>query len=348
MPRAKREMAASSAQAVAGHPSSSGRMRLDHIDALMLLLVLIWGTAFPVIPLLERHLDPFQLTWYRYAPFPILYGGYILLRRRAAFANVTGREWVAMGLLGFLGVVGYHFSLNWAMSQSGGPAVSAATGAILVATTPLWTLLLSLALRRETLRPLAAVGSLVAFAGVILVVLKGQGEAQLTLAAKAAVAMVAPLSWALYSVFTKPLIARHGGLFVTGVTLSIGTATLVPLGVSYGWAPLRSLGPTDWGWLAFLALLSTALGYAIWNHAIRERSASSVTTYIYLNPVVATIAGAWVLPYVSSAFVPVPVTGWFLAGGALVLAGLLLVHRARMNAPPAAAVTPAEAEGARP
>ncbi|MFO1532325.1 MAG: DMT family transporter [Thermoplasmatota archaeon] len=325
------------------------RGRLDHVDALMVLLVLIWGTAFPVIPLLERFLDPFQLTWYRYLPFPLVYGAYILLRRRAILAQVTGRDWLAMAALGFVGVVGYHFSLNWAMSDAGGTAVTAATGAILVATTPLWTLILSLVLGRERLRPLAAAGSLVAFAGVVLVVLKGQGEAHLTLAAKAAIAMVAPLSWALYSVFTKPLITKYGGVVVTGVTLSLGTATLVPLGVRYGFAPLARLGPVEWGWLAFLALLSTALGYAIWNYAIRERSASSVTTYIYLNPVVATVMGAWVLPYVGSGFPRAAVTGWFLAGGALVLAGLALVHRARMQAPTAAAaVTPAEAEGTRP
>lgn len=322
------------------------RMPLDHIDALMVGLVVVWGTAFPVIPLLERVLDPFQLTWYRYAPFPILYGGYILARKRDVFVQVAGKDWVTMGLLGFLGVVGYHFSLNWAMSESGGTAVSAATGAILVATTPLWTLLLSLALGRERLRPLAAVGSLVAFLGVIVVVLKGQGDAHLTLAAKAAIAMLAPLSWALYSVFTKPLIARYGGAFVTGATLTIGTATLLPLGLHYGTAPLARLSPSDWGWLAFLALLSTALGYAVWNYAISHRSASSVTTYIYLNPVVATIAGAWVLPALIATFTPAPVTPWFLAGGALVLVGLGLVHRARM-APPATE-TPAEGEGSRP
>jgi len=319
------------------------RARLDRIDAMMALLVLIWGTAFPVITLLEGRLDPFQLSWYRYAPFPVVYGVYLLARRRGQFAQVTGAEWVRMCVLGLLGVIGYHFSLNWAMSAEGGPAISAATGAILVATTPLWTLGLSLALGREKATPLAVAGSLLAFAGVLVVVLKGQGDQGLTLAAKAAVGLVAPVSWATYSVFTKPLIARHGGLFVTGVTLSLGTFALVPLGVRYGVAPLRSLTAEDWGWLAFLALGSTALGYAMWNTAIKQRAASHVTAYIYLNPVVATIAAAWVLPAVSSSFAPQPVTGWFLAGGALVLAGLALLHKARMGATAPALATATKA-----
>jgi drug/metabolite transporter (DMT)-like permease len=302
--------------------------RFDRIDAMMVLLVVIWGTAFPVIPYLQQFLDPFQLTWYRYLPFPFLFAAF-LWRRRSRFAEVTGAEWVQMVLLGFVGVAGYHFSLNWAMA--GGGAITGPTGAILVATTPLWTLGISLALGRERFHWLAAVGSLLAFLGVVLVVLRGQGEAEIRLAAKAAVGMIAPLSWAVYSVFTKPLIARHGGLFVTGVTLSLGAATLLPLGIHYGTAPLESLDAAAWGWLAFLAVVSTALGYAMWNHAIKHRAASNVATYIYLNPVVATIAGAWLLPALVD-FPAQQVTAWFLLGGAMVLGGLALVHRARVQA----------------
>ena len=330
-----------------GDADRPGRLRLDHVDAMMLGLVVVWGTAFPVITVLERTLDPFQLTWYRYLPFPILYGAWLLARKRDQFRKVAGNDWLTMAGLGFAGVIGYHFSLNWAMSESGGPAITGATGAILVATTPLWTLLLSLALRRERLSPLAAAGSVLAFVGVVVIVAKGQGDAELRLAAKAAVAMLAPLSWALYSVFTKPLITRHGGAFVTGVTLTIGTAALVPLGISYGVEPLRGLDAEGWAWLLFLAILSTAVGYAVWNYAIRQRTASSVTTYIYLNPVVATVMGAWVLPALSPSFTAIPVTPWFIAGGALVIAGLGVVHWARVRgaAPP---LPPETGEGARP
>lgn len=314
---------------------------------MMLGLVAIWGTAFPVITVLERTLDPFQLTWYRYLPFPVLYGTWLALRKRSQLAAVAGRDWLIMAGLGFAGVIGYHFSLNWAMSDAGGPAITGATGAILVATTPLWTLLLSLTLRRERLSAPAAVGSLLAFGGVVVIVAKGQGDAEVRLAAKAAVAMLAPLSWALYSVFTKPLIARYGGMFVTGVTLTIGTAALLPLGISYGAAPLQRLDAEGLGWLLFLALLSTALGYAVWNYAIRHRSASAVTSYIYLNPVVATVMGAWVLPALSPSFQGIAVTPWFLAGGAAVLAGLGFVHWARVRgaAPP---LPPETGEGTRP
>lgn len=302
------------------------RLHLDRTDAMLALLVVIWGSAFPGLKVLGEVLDPFEMTWYRYLPFPILYGAWMLARRRGTFGQVTGNDWLALGVLGIVGVIGYHFALNWALHGDGG--ISAATGAILVATTPLFTLLLSAATGKERPTPLAWLGSLVAFAGVAIVVFLGKGQVELTVAKKAAVGLLAPISWATYSVYTRPLIHKYGGLFTTGASLSIGVLALLPLGLHYGAEPLRALQPVHWAWLAFLALLSTALGYAIWNNALKTRTASQVSVYIYFNPVVAAFVGY---------LLGERLTGWFLAGAALVMAGVVLVNEARFRAARAAA-----------
>lgn len=300
-------------------------LHLDRTDALLAVLVVIWGSAFPGIKVLGEVLDPYQMTWFRYAPFPILYGAWILVRRRATFAQVTGADWIRMTVVGAVGVLGYHFPLNWGLADSGdGVSVTAATGAILIATTPLWTLLLATVTGKEKPTWLAIVGSLVAFAGVGVVVFLGRGQAELSVARKALVILLAPISWAIYSVYTKPLIQRYGGLFATGLTLSLGTFTLLPLGFGYGTEPLADFAPRHWAWLGFLALLSTALGYAMWNHALKLRSASQVAAYVYFNPVVAAVVGF--------AFLHERLTGWFVAGSVLVLAGVLLVNQARLQA----------------
>jgi drug/metabolite transporter (DMT)-like permease len=297
-------------------------MHLDAIDAMLILLVVIWGAAFPGLKVLGTKLDPYQMTWYRYALFPVVYGAWMLLRRRATFRAVTGNDWLAMGALGIVGVLGYHFTLNWGLEGTAG--VTAATGAILVATTPLFTLLLSAATGRERPTRLALVGSLVAFAGVAIVVFLGKGRVELTVAARALVILIAPLSWAVYSVYTRPLVHKYGGLFTTGATLSVGALALLPLGLHYGIAPLRGLAPIHWFWLAWLAVLSTILGYAMWNNALKHRTASQVSVYIYFNPVVAALVGV--------AFLHERLTAWFLAGSALVMAGVILVNQARVKA----------------
>jgi drug/metabolite transporter (DMT)-like permease len=294
---------------------------LDRTDAMLGLLVVIWGSAFPGLKVLGEALDPFQMTWYRYAPFPLAYGAWLLLRRRPTFGQVTGADWVIMGVLGLVGVLGYHFPLNWGLHGEHG--VSAATGAILVATTPLFTLLLSTAVGKERPTGLAWFGSLVAFAGVGIVVFLGRGQVELTVAARALVVLIAPLSWAIYTVYSKPLVHRYGGLFTTGATLSVGVLALLPLGVQYGTQPLAGLDRAQWAWLAFLAFLSTIAGYAMWNHALKARTASQVAVYVYFNPVVAALVGL---------LLGERLTGWFLAGAALVMAGVILVNQARLNA----------------
>ncbi len=313
--------------------------RLDRIDAMLALLAVIWGSAFAGLKVLGEVLDPYQMTWFRYAPFPVVYGVWILARRRTQLRSVSGKEWVLMAVLGVVGVIGYHFPLNWGLHDSGdGVSVSAATGAILIATTPLWTLLISVATGKEGLRPLALAGSLVAFAGVALVVFFGRGHAEVTLARKALVVLIAPVCWALYSVYTRPLVQRHGGLLTTGLTLSIGALTLLPLGVQWGTEPLQGMEARHWAWLLFLALLSTILGYAMWNNALKHRTASQVAVYVYFNPVVAAAVG-----YL---FLGERLTGWFLAGAALVLGGVVLVNRSRFTATPPAPAPAAPVEKA--
>ncbi len=306
-------------------PSGPLVRQLDRTDALLATLILIWGTAFPGLKVLGEVLDPYQMTWFRYAPFPVLYGIWLATNRRRFFAQVTGKHWMLMAALGALAVIGYHFPLNWGLHDSGdGVAVTAATGAILVATSPLWTLLISAATGHERLNLAALIGSLVAFVGVLVVVFLGRGHVEFVLARKALIVLLAPLCWATYSIYSRPLIQRYGGLFVTGVTMSLGTLMLLPLGIAYGTAPLTALEPRHWAWLLFLAILSTALGYAMWNHALKSRSASEVAVYVYFNPVVATFVG-WL-------FLREEVTAWFLAGSALVMAGVILVNRARVQA----------------
>jgi drug/metabolite transporter (DMT)-like permease len=307
----------------------ASRLHLDRTDAMLAVLVVIWGTAFPGIKVLGEVLDPYQMTWYRYALFPVAYGLWILLRRRDTFMRVAGGDWLAMGVLGIVGVIGYHFALNWGMHGAGG--VTAATGAILVATTPLFTLLLSVATGKERPTWMAWLGSAVAFGGVAIVVFLGKGHVELSVAGRAHVVLIAPMSWAVYSVYTRPFVHKYGGLFTTGATLSVGVLSLVPLGLWYGVEPLRQMEAIHWFWLAFLAILSTILGYAMWNQALKTRTASQVSVYIYFNPVVAALVGVL--------FLHERLTGWFLAGAALVMTGVVLVNQARVRAARAAAAS---------
>lgn len=308
----------------------------------MLSLVLIWGTAFVSIKVLLGVLDPFQLTWYRYVPLLALYGAWLLgsAKQRRHMAALGRADWLRVLLLGFLGVVGYHFTLNWGLApRVGEEQVTGATGAILVATVPLWTLLISVAARREPFDAPRALGLLVAFGGVGVLTFLGRADAEgFTFAGRVLVMLLAPISWGTYTVLAKPLVEEHGGLFMTGITMCAGTLMLLPWGLAYGTEPLVGFTGEEWFWLAYIGIAATAAGYAMWNQALKSLQPTEVTAYIYLVPLVATTAGALLLDE--------PVTRWFLLGAALILAGVMQVNRARHRATAAAATAAAAAAAA--
>lgn len=286
-------------------------------------LVLVWGTAFAAIRVLGTYLTPLELTWFRYVPFLAIFGVWLLLKRRDRFRLIGRRDWMRYLVVGALGVFGYHLPLYYGMQDDAlGPGATAATGAILVATTPLWTLFIAVALGQERLGLRKAIGSIIAFGGVVLIVLWGRGDADLAFARKALLVLLAPLFWGLYNLLGKTLADRHGSLFFTGLTMCLGTLMLAPFGLWVGIEPLEAFDGRAWAWMAYLSLAATVAGYAIWNFALRRRRPSEVTAYIYVIPVVATAAG-WLL-------LDEAVTIWFLAGGLLVLVGLAQINKARV------------------
>lgn len=304
--------------------------RLDAVDAWMGGLVLVWGTAFVAIRVLAEVWTPWDILWFRYLPFLLVFGGWLLVTQRARLRAMSGNDWIRFSAAGALGVLGYHVPLNYALRE--GTGVTAATAAILVATTPLWTLLIGFAIGQERLHGRRVFGMLVAFAGVVVVVLFGRPDAELAIVKHAALVLVAAVLWAGYNVLAKPLFARHGGLFVTGLAFSLGILTLVPVGLASGTSAWHGLSGVHVFWAAYLALLATLAGYVVWNHALSRRAASEVTSYIYAVPVVATAAGVLLIGE--------HITGWFVVGAALVLGGVITVQRSRPSPPAPAPASP--------
>lgn len=293
-------------------------MSVDRVTGWMAALVVAWGIAFASIKALGEVLDPFQITWLRYVPFLFLYGFWLLWKRRDRFRMVTGGDWIRFAIVGALGVLGYHFPLNWGLQTASG-----ATAAILVATTPLWTLFFSVLRKTERLDARRVQGSILAFAGVAIVVMLGKGPANFSINQGTFIMLLAPILWSLYSVYGKPLADKYGAQFFTGVSMCIGIFTLVPYGVQQGLDPVQDFTGLHWFWLVYISLIATVGGYAVWNYALKQKSAAEITVFIYFIPVVATISGWLILGEA--------VTLWFLGGSALVLVGVSTINRARQS-----------------
>jgi drug/metabolite transporter (DMT)-like permease len=169
------------------------------------------------------------------------------------------------------------------------------------------------------------VGALISLLGIGLVVSAGSGEG--TTLVGDALAVAAMAGWATYTVASRPLLARHSPLAVTGYSLAIGAALYVPL----AW---KGLAAIEWSavpqsaWMATVAsgLFALFVAYLIWYTAVRELGSAHTAIYSNVTPVVAmAVAAVWLNE---------PLTLMKVAGAAAVILGVGITRVERRGEEP--------------
>lgn len=294
---------------------------------MLVLLFVIWSNAFTAIRHLREIFSPMQLVLARFLPVAIFFAAWLLFdgRRRRESSRLLRVSPLRIMIMGLAGVAGYNVFLY--IGQGG---IKPGAAALLTTLSPLFTALLAVPLLREKvpLRRIAGIG--VAFAGLYIVVRWGRvGIGSLGMAredaAWALVTALAPLSWSIYTIAGKNLLRRWSPLTVTYLSTIAGFLPFLFFADGEFFSILLGMGWTHWLALAHLAVLSTIVGFHIWNTALRSLPATSVASFIYLNPPMAALFG--------SLFFGEDVTSTFLLGSAVVLAGLWLTQQRARRLP---------------
>ncbi len=204
----------------------------------------------------------------------------------------------------------YSITLNEAERR-----VDAGTAAMFINTGPiLITVLAGIFLKEGFPRRLFA-GCAVAFAGCVLIGLAGSRSGSTGGIALLAVAAVA---YASAVVIQKPVLGRVSPLSVTWVGCACATLVCLPFAPTLV-TEVGQAGPAAFGWMVYLGLGPTALGFATWAYALRHSSAGRLAALAYLIPVVAIVLSWALLGQTPS---------WLAAaGGALCLIGVVLARR---------------------
>jgi drug/metabolite transporter (DMT)-like permease len=168
---------------------------------------------------------------------------------------------------------------------------SASDTALVVATAPLWGMLLGFALGWERPRLKGIFGVGLALLGVAVIVYRGLGSGETSLPGDLLV-MAAAACWGSYAVLSLPLLKKYSPLAVAGYSILFGGLALLPL---------ASLGlfRMDWGavsvggWAAFAysALVVAAFGFASWQRGVSRIGANRMLVYQYLVTLVGVISG---------------------------------------------------------
>jgi drug/metabolite transporter (DMT)-like permease len=274
-----------------------------------LLTVTLWGSAFVAIRDAGETLSPGSLALGRLLVSLVVLGAAAAIWR----SPLPGRrDLIAIAAFGvlFLGV--YSTTLNEAERR-----VDAGTAAMLINTGPIVIAILAGIFLGEGFPRRLFAGCAVAFLGCLLIGL-GNTSAGSRAGLGIVLLIVAALAYATAVVIQKPVLARVSPLQVTWLGCAFGAIALLLFAPTLA-GDLEDADATAIGWMVYLGLFPTALGFATWAFALRRMNAGRLAALAYLIPVVAILLGWGLLGETPPALAAV--------GGALCLAGVALARR---------------------
>lgn len=278
--------------------------------------VVVWGASFIATKVALRDVSPITVVWLRFLMGVVILGVAVLIRRQ--FERPTLKELIYFGLLGFLGIT-FH---QW-LQSTGLVTAKASTTAWIVATTPIFIVLLGWLILREGLVWWQILGIGLATAGVLLVVTEGD-LAKLAVGGFGApgdvLILISALNWAIFSVLSRWGLKRHSAANMMFFVMGFGWIFISVLFLAdSGLLEIRHLSREGWFGVSFLGIFCSGFAYIFWYDALQAVPASQVGVFLYLEPLVAIVVASWLLGE-SIIFTSV-------LGGGVILFGVWLVNR---------------------
>jgi len=262
--------------------TASFRVRLV---AAFAAIYLMWGGTFLAIRYAVADIPPLMTMVLRCAG-----GGVLLfawLAWRGALERPTRAQWLTAAVAGTFLFLGCHGLLAWAEQR-----VSSGEAALFMTAIPLWLVALESVVQRRAPTRRVLLSLVLGVAGVAVL---SWGESWSGAFTARAVLVVSALFWAVGT-----LVVRRAGTplpAAQSTAMQLGAGALALLGVSLAvgepvrWSP-ADITPRASLALAFLILGGTVLGFGAYTWLLRVTSAAAVSTYAFVNPVIA-LGLAW-------------------------------------------------------
>lgn len=285
---------------------------LGHLTAL--LVVMIWGETFVSTKmLLNAGLMPADIFFYRFLLAYVL--TWFVSYKRFFCRNITDE--LTTFALGVLGGSLYFLTENMALVYS-----TASNVAILLSSCPLLTaLLLSIFYKSERLSKKQIFGSLLAFLGMVMVVLNGQLILHLNPRGDA-LAIGAAVCWAFYSLLMKRVMHKYSSWFISRKVFFYGLLTILPYYALV--SPLNTdvnilSRPVVYGNLLYLGAVASMFCYIMWNWTLSKLGAVKATNYLYLQSLFTMLFASLILHE--------RITWMAIAGAAILILGMIRAER---------------------
>ena len=281
------------------------------------IVYVVWGSTYLGIRVLVETTPPLLSTGARFLCAGTIIWAVVLLRGGRAAARPARRELGAALLVGAFLIPGAT-GLVAVAEDRGAPSSYAA---LIFASIPLWVVLLR-RLTGEHPPARAYVAIAAGYAGVALLLFGGERPAGVALGS-ALLLVVAALSWSIGSVWSRHLPAPPDAALTTAMTTTCGGILALAAGTLRGeWGEFDAgaVSGRSIAAFAYLVLVGSVIGFSAFVWLVQHAPISKVTTYAYVNPVVALVLGRIAFDE------PVPAAA--LAGAVVVVGSVAAVVRA--------------------
>lgn len=293
------------------------------IIAAFAAVYIIWGSTYLAIRFAVETTPPFLMAAFRFLVSGVLL---VTIARMRGNAKPTLSHWRSAAIVGTLLLVGGNGAVVWAEQT-----VPSGITALIVAILPFWIVVLEWVLpghRRPTLGVVAGLIVGVIGLGILLGPAIANEKSAISLGG-ALILVLGSLSWALGSIYSTHA-KMPSPLLTTGMEMLCGGAILLvcsfmfrePSNFDVHAVSMRSLAG-----LLYLTTFGSLVAFTAYMYLLEHVSASLVSTYAYVNPVVAVILG-WFIAHE-------PLTVRTLIAAVVIIAGVALITTARNEPKPA-------------
>jgi drug/metabolite transporter (DMT)-like permease len=258
----------------------------------LIALYIVWGSTYLAIRFAVETIPPFL-----HASLRFLISGAILYiwRRTAGDEAPTWNNWKSTAIVGAALLLGGNGLVAWAEQT-----VPSGIAALMISTSPFWLVLFE-AFRAGGGRPTwqAIAGLIMGFGGVFLLI--GPAEILGTTHSFSTfgimLLLLAPIFWSMGSIYARGADMPKSTLLGTGMEMLAGAVALLIVslvkGELHGFS-IADVSMRSWLGLAYLITFGSLIGFVSYGYLLHNAPVSLMSTYAYVNPVVAVFLG-WLL-----------------------------------------------------
>lgn len=284
------------------------------------IVYVVWGSTYLAIRIVIETIPPLLSGGMRFVTAALVLGAVVMLLRGPRAFRMTYKQLGGAALVGLL-----LLTLGNGMVSLAEQHISSGLAALLVASVPLWLVVLRI-VARDRPRALTLIGVLIGFGGVAVLSLTGGGAASNGVGIT--IILLASLSWSVGSFLSSRVPMPADPFAASAIEMLFGGIGLLLISRTVGeHLDLAAVSTRSWTALAYLIVMGSLVAFTAYVWLLGNAPISLVATYAYVNPVVAVILGALILSE--------PVTGSMVVAGLVIVVGVALVVSTERRKTPA-------------